>query len=462
MRNTKAFLLMVSITAAAAAGARDADACGGCFTGETETTVVTGHKMILSVSQQQTTLYDQIVYSGSPSSFAWILPIKGLATVGLSSDALFQVLDQQTAVQVNPPFSTCPPVPDCFGGFGSAGAGGGSGADAGGPPVTVVAQTTVGPYETVQLKSSDPTALSSWLTQHGYNVPVGIQPVISAYVTEGFDFLALKLVPGQGVSAMRPVRITTPGATPVLPLRMVAAGTGMITPITLWILGEGRYEPVNLPAFQIDPAKLVWDWDTQSSNYSVIRQAGFTATNNKGWLIQASEPLSSYLLTNQLDNLTQYNPMASGYADAMGNGAQKAEMDDLAALFGGITPTSLVITRVEGELSRAALGADLQLGAASDQSQVKRFFQLVNSVGTPAPCQTFPPCPGTGGAGGTGGTGGTGGLTGTNRGDGSGTSFGGCAMTGGDEAPMLGGLALMAALAFARRRRPRADRRPRP
>ena len=53
-----------------------------------------------------------------------------------------------------------------------------------------------------------------------------ILPVIDAYVAEGFNFLALKLVPGQGVDSMRPVRVTTPGAAATLPLRMVAAGTG--------------------------------------------------------------------------------------------------------------------------------------------------------------------------------------------------------------------------------------------
>jgi hypothetical protein len=33
----------------------------------------------------------------------------------------------------------------------------------------------------------------------------------TAYVEEGFGFVALKLVPGIGVDAIRPVRVTTPG-----------------------------------------------------------------------------------------------------------------------------------------------------------------------------------------------------------------------------------------------------------
>jgi len=457
MRLSSAWLLAAAISAAAITEVRDASACGGCFVSQSESTVVTGHKMILSISQQHTTLYDQIVYAGDPSSFAWILPVKGLADLGLSSDALFQGLDQQTTVTVNSPIIQCAPPPDCgYAGDFAGGAGGGfegGGGAGGGSSVTVVAQQTVGPYEMVQLNSTDPSALGTWLTQHGYNVPADVQPVIDAYVGEGFDFLALKLVPGQGVSAMRPVRVTTPGASPVLPLRMVAAGTGKITPITLWVLAEGRYDTVNLPSFEINPQTLVWNWDTQSSNYALLKEDGFASSQNKGWLVQAGEPFSKYEITSQLTYLTEYDPTNSGYGDDMGNGADMELADDLQALFGDIPDGSLWVTRLSGELSRAALAADLDLGAASDQSAVTRYFDVVATIGTPPPCPEYPPCD----IGSNGGLGYPPGWSfwGNGGAPTGGGSSGGCAMTGGGGVPMLSGLALMAALAFARRRRAR-------
>ena len=89
----------------------DAKACGGCFhTPEQIPTVVTDHRMIFAISQQQTTLYDQIKYSGSPTDFAWVLPIHGTVSVGLSADVLFEVLDAQTQVTILPP-----PLPPCPG-----------------------------------------------------------------------------------------------------------------------------------------------------------------------------------------------------------------------------------------------------------------------------------------------------------------------------------------------------------
>ena len=149
------------------AGQRPASACGGCFHPPTQTvTDITDERMLLSVSTAQSTLYDQIEYSGSPSSFAWVLPIHGIVTVGLSADVLFDSIDALTATQINPPPQNCP-SPNCVSHRNQAplprrlaAAGGdreGQGA------VQVLAQENVGPYATVQLHSTDSSALDAWL-----------------------------------------------------------------------------------------------------------------------------------------------------------------------------------------------------------------------------------------------------------------------------------------------------------
>jgi hypothetical protein len=90
-------------------GEREASACGGCFHPPAQTvTDITDERMLLSVSPTQTTLYDQIQYSGNPASFAWVLPIHGTVTVGLSADVLFDSIDAITATQINPPVPDCP------------------------------------------------------------------------------------------------------------------------------------------------------------------------------------------------------------------------------------------------------------------------------------------------------------------------------------------------------------------
>ena len=103
------FVLAISVvtSALAIAGARQAAACGGCFhppRPPTQTASdITDERMLLTVSPMQSTLYDQIRYAGTPSSFAWVLPIHGTVEVGLSADVLFDSMDAVTATQIIAP-----------------------------------------------------------------------------------------------------------------------------------------------------------------------------------------------------------------------------------------------------------------------------------------------------------------------------------------------------------------------
>jgi Uncharacterized protein conserved in bacteria (DUF2330) len=474
MRLSAALFLAGSVAALVLAPARDAAACGGCFHNDVqqmENTQVSGHRMIFSISKSKTTLWDQIQYVGEPSSFAWVLPIKGLVSVGLSSDALFGNLDEGTKVTVNSPLISCPPPSFCTNDP-TAGGGYDSGAPGG---VIVTAQEVVGPYETVQLSSSDPAALTTWLAQHNYAVPADVQPIIQAYVAEGFGFLALKLVPGAGIQSMRPVRVTSPGASTMLPLRMVAAGVGATTPISLWVLGEGAYVPANFSWFTIPESSLVWSWDSMSSNYAQLRKDAFAASGGNGWLMSAGEPMSPYMLMDQITNLAANDPAGSGYADDMGNGAPKAAADDLAALLQDITPSSLWVTRLYAELPRVSLAKDLSLSATMLPAPIQRNFTATKSVGTAPSCPVYPPCATTSvtgsGAGGTGVGGGSGGPGAGNGGTGAGNgagvggaggaassgggSSGGCSLGKEGSAEGSGALGGLVAIGFALARRRR-------
>jgi hypothetical protein len=385
--------------------ADDARACGGSFEGPTQDAdLISAHRMIFSVSPQQTTLYDEIEYSGNPASFAWVLPIHGQVQVGLSADVVFASLDSATTTTIQaPPLPSCPSC-SC-GDFGAPNAGGGSsGSSSGGSTtgVTVISQSVVGPYDTVQLQSTNPQALSQWLTANGFSIPAGIQPVIAAYVAEGFDFLALKLQPGQGVQAMRPVRVTTAGAGLSLPLRMVAAGTGPTVSITLWVVAQGRYEAANFPNFTIDPTKLVWDWNAESSNYQALVQQTESAASFATWQTESSLDISPYQIESPVladDPTVDYLPIAGGDAGDGGDGetADQVRQDDLAALFPGDGQGTLRITRMRADLSQAALASDLSLQASSDQSDLSNFYVVSQSVNAPAcppePSQC-PPCGG--------------------------------------------------------------------
>jgi hypothetical protein len=402
-------LLMAALAggvALVAATARDSHACGGCFIRPSTQvgTVVTDHRMVFAVSPTQTTLYDQIQYSGNPSDFAWVLPIHGQVGLGVSSDLLFSVLNQRTQTTILAPPYPCPAC-NCFR---NAAAGGGpafSSADAGSAVdggVSVIAQQVVGPYATVQLhpnSTSDTAALTAWLQANSYTVPPAVDPIIAAYVQEGFDFLAIKLVPGQNVQAMRPISVTSTGAGLSLPLRMVAAGTGATVGITLWVVATGRYEPQNFQSFTIAASSVVWDWSVSGSNYTTLRAQKEQQFGNAAWQIESSLDLSPY----SIESAVLQDSSASAYAPVPGPDggagltALEVRSQDLNTLFpsGG---SSVRITRMRADLSQAALATDLVLQASTDQSSLSNIYQTTLSINANCPY-----CPCDGGSGTSGG-----------------------------------------------------------
>ncbi len=401
MRTTSLVFALAATLAVTWVGEREARACGGCFHPPTESnSVITDHRMVLSVSKTRTTLYDQIQYQGSPSEFAWVLPINGEATVGLSADALFAMLDGMTATVVEAPDLGCPAQPaDCLTGLRASAPK--SADESAGGGVTVTKHEVVGPYETVQLKSSDPQALNAWLATNGFAVPEDVRPIIKAYVNERSDFLALKLRPGANIKSMRPVRVTTAGGSPVLPLRMVAAGTGAKVGITLWVLGEGRYQPRDFPNFQILDSELVWDWSNQTSNYKDLRAR--RGADGKSWETESSVTLQAKAVANAVrygyfggGSFGGAPPQASSdyepSTDAEGRVLKTADQvreEDLEVLLSDLT--TLRATRLRADLAHAALATDLALQPSADQAELPGLRKAKGELGQPM-CTVYNGC----------------------------------------------------------------------
>jgi hypothetical protein len=396
-------------------GERDAAACGGCFTPPPPPTQVasdvTDERMLLAVSPMQSTLYDQLEYTGNPASFAWVLPIRGTVDVGLSADVLFDSIDTLTATQIPAPPQNCAPSPSCPSVGGASAAEGVAVGPDDNSMVTVTKQANVGPYDTVQLHSTDSSALENWLTQNAFVIPTAEQPVIAAYVAEGFDFLAMKLLPNEGVQAMRPVRVTTPGASLSLPLRMASIGTGATVGITIWVVSDGRYEPQNFPFFHIDDSALVWDWSTNASNYAALRATNEQKLGGKGWEIESSITLSQQTITNVIlsggqysssggvpsGNYSQATPsdatqdyLAVGDPDAGADGGSYESADDvrtadIATLFVGLQAPNVRVTRIRSDIAHAAMTQDFLLQASSDQSELSNVRTVTKSANLVCP-----------------------------------------------------------------------------
>lgn len=443
-RLVKTFALAAPFALAASLSSNHAGACGGCFVPPAENTVVSGHRMALSISMKRTVLWDQIQYQGNPEEFSWVLPIKPGATIEVADNAWFEALEAVTATSVTAPPLQCSGGSQPFGcGSNSSFLAGAQAEDFGGgepPPVTVVKQEVVGPYEAVTLSSEDPQALGAWLEDHNYAIPDDVKPVMAAYVDEGFDFIALRLVPGNGVNLMAPVRVITEGASPVLPLRMVAAGTGAFTSIILYVIGEGRWTTSNFPEIGIPYEDLTWDGSANESNYAALRDQVLSFNNGRTWTStyavngalfngdsgydedswagtgigfsylqsMVDETGSNWDQVSGCQSSASFAASSSGVVvdtcdPAAGTCADPApgeidareftcgELTDLSAALVGMHPSSVWVTRLEANLPRAALADDLELAAHAKQVPVHNNHVTPNTKNYECPAAPLDP-----------------------------------------------------------------------
>lgn len=430
----------LGVAALCLALATDAGACGGCFTPvtQTEDSVVTGHRMAFAFSPERTVLWDQFEYSGSPEEFSWVLPVAPGAYLEEARDAWFESLETVTQTQVSSPTVRCA----SNSGFGCGGlpssAKGSALSDDGifsDNGVVVLHRGTVGPYDTVTLRSTGGDTLTRWLTDNGYYVPEDITPIIDAYVTEGSDFIALKLRPGEGIQQMTPVRVVTPHGDPVLPLRMVSAGTGPFVDIVLYVIAEERYGMPDLHEAFVDTKELVWDFGDQTSNYAKLREAALKEFEGNTYLTTFSEQEAfskqhidpnGFPITYRVDenDYSGYRTLAELYFGQARSSAASSTADscssvlsalrgtalvvedgttsaganpgsrafecagytDLAAAMIGMHPANVWLTRLEMRLPRESLVRDCVLEPSEDQSGVDNRIQARKASGRPANC----------------------------------------------------------------------------
>ena len=349
----------------------DARACGGCFVPPGPSTQVSAHRMAFTASPTRTILWDQIQYQGAPSSFGWVLPIRDKVDVGVSSDELFQRLETLTQANITPPPRPQPLCTSCGNAEGDNASFAGGAEDSGtAGDVNVWSSNVVGPYEATQLSATDGNALRDWLTSHGYTLPDAIAPVVDQYVSEGFGFLAIKLVPSADVSRMVPIRIAFDGSSPSLPLRMVAAGTGSVVGIKLFVFGEGRWEAANFPNAEIATNDLVWNFAYGGSNFAQLENQ-IVLSAPRTWITETAD---DYGRSGFFDGLPPGTTTDDAGTTVFSGDTDQVEIEKA---FPG--RTHLTVTRMFAQLPASALSQDLNV-QASLGARIPQTRQAPNSV----------------------------------------------------------------------------------
>lgn len=342
-----------------------AEACGACFAPVSDVTTVDSHRMVIALGTTETILWDQIVYSGEPADFAWVLPVPSPEVrVEVASPEFFASLDQGTAPTISPANPLQLFCPDD--GWGGCGDDSGDYTNSPSDGVTVYDQGVVGPYETVTVGAESRNALYDWLTANGYEITPASLPVMEHYLDLGYVFVALRLRPGVGVQAMTPVRVRYPGYMGTFPLKGVVVGTKGIVNLSLWVIAEQRYEARNYATVRVNEDELTWNWSTNTSNYSDVFDDAILDAGGRAWVVEYADSFAAIPIT------------AAGGADA-------SIVRSLS-----VNP---YVTRLRTRMRTEYIDADLQLTPAADSSRVSNFLLAPRDLNRPSPpdCDTGAP-----------------------------------------------------------------------
>lgn len=280
-----------------------ARACGGFFC-QQQSPVDQSAENIIFVHDEQAgtvTAVIQILYQGPSEKFAWLLPVPGKPTVGLSSNAAFQNLRGATDPQYN---LTVEVEGECMDGeqFATGGMAGGfavPGAmseDANGG-VNVIDQGSVGPYDYVTI-SLDPGLAEPadvavmWLVDNGYDVTAIGPEVLGPYLEDGLNLIAFRLTKGNEVGAIRPVIITYDSSLPMIPIRPTQVAAVPDMGVRVWMVAAHQAIPKNYMSLVLNEALI--NWFCWSCNYEQVISAAADQAGGQGFTTELAAPSADY------------------------------------------------------------------------------------------------------------------------------------------------------------------------
>lgn len=269
---------------------RPAEACGGFFCDRNQPVVQNAERIaFLDHGDGRLTTVVQIQYSGPAERFSWILPMPGVPEVDVSSNVVFQQLDNATQPQFRLTIDdACPPPPvQASPGSADMGATISDAGTSGNDGVTVLASGSVGPFD-YQVIRPDPnlpdpaTVAVRWLEDNSYDVG-GVGPdLLRPYLEMGQNLVAFRLQKTASVGDIRPVALTYRGERAVIPIRLTAIATQADMGVLVWVLGSGRAVPLNY--YALEPNLALVNWFRGGSNWASVVTAAANEAGGQGFV----------------------------------------------------------------------------------------------------------------------------------------------------------------------------------
>jgi hypothetical protein len=228
----KAGVALTAIVAQLAVAAGPASAFCGFYVAQADAKLFNkSSKVVLTRNGQQTAITMASDYEGEPSEFALVIPVPSFIKkeqISVVDTKTIDHLDAYTAPRLVEYFDPDPCEERIV-------------ARGGGPMPTMAAQTAlptppsypgvkvearydIAEYDVSILSAEDSDGLIRWLTDNGYKIPAGAEPVIGSYIKQKMHFFIakvnLKRMQDSGRAYLRPLQVRYETAKFMLPLRL--------------------------------------------------------------------------------------------------------------------------------------------------------------------------------------------------------------------------------------------------
>jgi hypothetical protein len=137
--------------------------------------------------------------------------------------------------------------------------------------VAVAETGQAGMYDYTVLTATGTSVLGQWLTDHGYDVPAGSEPIFKRYVDQGWCWLAIRLDAQRAIGevlAPPPIQYTYRDTRCVFPLVISQLSADENNEVLLYVLGESYHQCENWTTMEIYTDMLTPQEGTSSgTNY---------------------------------------------------------------------------------------------------------------------------------------------------------------------------------------------------
>jgi hypothetical protein len=156
-----------------------------------------------------------------------------------------------------------------------------------------------GPYSFDIIGSDDPHALIHWLQDNGYTVTPEMEPKIQPYIDAGMAFLAMKLRPGEDVSAIQPVKFTFHADQPVIPMRIAAVAATSDMHIYVWMFADQQAVPANYDQTEVQDNDIMF-YQYGGNNYQNLLGAQIDKAGGHAFVTEYAGPSTGFSYTEPL------------------------------------------------------------------------------------------------------------------------------------------------------------------